>query len=782
MAVRRIKATKDTTITNAYKANLTSRGSGSNMGASDILEVFSIYAQASTSSSELSRVLIDFDIDTLSSSRDDGDIPASGSVDFYLRLFNAEHSSTTATNYTMLISAVSQSWDEGTGLDMENYSDPGIGNSGQGATWVARESGSFSSGSLNLDSAGTEYVQVTDADSFSFLNNATTDGAFSISAWIYIDDLSADRPIISKYTTSGGNAREWYFYARAGGSHENLHLYLYDETNDGQIQVNTATGTIETGQWYHVVATYDGRAGPQAGEGISIYINGVSSALTVVDAAAYVIMRNTTAPVQIGALSYNSDYFDGQLDEVSVWSKELALHDVKEVYNKSVPNNLKKTTAYKTDDTNKLTAWWRMEWNQVVPRDTATTIYDRSNSHNGAGQNLDSADLLTTNYAGIDKDNETNTGIYWIDEGGTFITGSSYNPSLYTQKFTTGIEDLEVEVTHQVEEWLNPHTTASYGFGIFLSGSYETKENSYYTKKFFGRDSQYVLKRPVLEARWNSSKQDDTSNFYLSSSRAPAAENLNTIYMYNFVRGQLKNLPNVHTVGTAGRNDGIIYVSIYSGTAGPIGNKLPLPLGGGVAEINHTNITGGYAGSTGIYSASFAYNNKTVTSIYPVWHSGSGGEDDTEYLTSSVITVNTFDEQVIYPINAYTTNITNLQAQYSTNDQAHFRVFIRNRDWNPNIYTVASTKIESAIIPKIYYKVIRAVDEQIVITYGTGSGDQSYTKLSYDASGSYFDLDMSIFETDFSYQVSFLINEGSDYVELKDKFNFRVVDENDIPG
>jgi len=654
MAVKRIKATKDTTITNAYKANLTSRGSGSNMGASDILEVFSIYAQASTSSSELSRILIDFDIASLSSSRDAGNIPGSGSVDFYLRLFNAEHSSTTATDYTMLISAVSQSWDEGAGLDMEDYSDPGIGNGGQGATWVARKSGSFSAGSLNLDSAGTEYVQVSDADAFSFTDNSSADTAFSISAWIYIDDISADRPIMSKYTTSGDNAREWYFYAKGGGSYENLHLYLFDETNDAQIQVNTAAGTIETGQWYHVVAAYDGRGGPQAGKGISIYINGTSSTLTVGTDASYVIMRNTTAPVQIGALSYNSNYFDGQMDEVSVWSKELASYDVKEIYNEAVPNNLKKTTAYEVDDTNKLMAWWRMEWDQVIPKDTATTIYDRSNAYDGTGQNLDDADLLTSNYAGINKDNETNTGLYWIDEGGTFITGSGYNPSLYTQKFTTGVEDLEVEVTHQVEEWLNPNYTASYGFGVFLSGSYETKENSYYTKKFFGRDSQYVLKRPVLEARWDSSKQDDTSNFYLSSSRVPAAENLNTIYMYNFVRGQLKNLPDVHTVGTADRDDGIIYVSIYSGTAdgsGPTGNKLQLPLGGGVADTNHTNITGGYAGSTGMYSASFAYNNKTVTSIYPVWHSGAGGVQDTEYLTSSAITVNTFDEQVIYPIN-----------------------------------------------------------------------------------------------------------------------------------
>ena len=127
-------------------------------------------------------------------------------------------------------------------------------------------------------------------------------------------------------------------------------------------------------------------------------------------------------------------------------------------------------------------------------------------------------------------------------------------------------------------------------------------------------------------------------------------------------------------------------------------------------------------------------------------------------------------------------NITNLQSQYSTNDVAHFRVFMRSKDWNPNIYTVASTEVEPTIIENLYYKVIRAVDEQIVINYGTGSGNQAYTKLSYDASGSYFDMDMSVYETDFSYQISFLVNEGSDYIELKDKFNFRVVDENDIPG
>ncbi|HAI36804.1 MAG TPA: hypothetical protein DCM40_00995, partial [Maribacter sp.] len=84
-------ATKDNTITNAFEENLTTRGTGSNMGASDILETFSIYAQQASSSSELARILIEFPITEISSSRDSGQIPASGSVSFYLKMFNAPH-------------------------------------------------------------------------------------------------------------------------------------------------------------------------------------------------------------------------------------------------------------------------------------------------------------------------------------------------------------------------------------------------------------------------------------------------------------------------------------------------------------------------------------------------------------------------------------------------------------------------------------------------------------------------------------------------------------------
>jgi len=134
MALRRYTATKDNVITNAFKSNLITRGTGSNMGLSDSVEVFSIYAQANSSSNEQAKTLVQFPIltsdtttpnslYTIQGDRNNNKIPASGSVDFYLRVFNVATDQTLPRDFTMVVSPISQSWQEGYGLDMENYSD-----------------------------------------------------------------------------------------------------------------------------------------------------------------------------------------------------------------------------------------------------------------------------------------------------------------------------------------------------------------------------------------------------------------------------------------------------------------------------------------------------------------------------------------------------------------------------------------------------------------------------------------------------------------------------------
>ena len=60
MAIKRYRATYDTTIVNAFEPNFETRGTGSNMGMADVMEVFSVYGRISSASQELSRLLVQF--------------------------------------------------------------------------------------------------------------------------------------------------------------------------------------------------------------------------------------------------------------------------------------------------------------------------------------------------------------------------------------------------------------------------------------------------------------------------------------------------------------------------------------------------------------------------------------------------------------------------------------------------------------------------------------------------------------------------------------------------
>ena len=529
MAIKRYTATKDNTITNAFKENLSLRGTGSNMGASDILEVFSIYGQNSFSSSnagnntrttELSRVLLEFPVSGSGAGQIYGDrqndlIPASGSVNFFLKLYNARHSETVPTDVTFNVQAISASWNEGAGLDMEEYSDKGVSN------WLKRNS---------------------------------------------------------------------------------------------------------------------------------------------------------------------------------------------------------------------------------------------SNS--------------------------------WLEPGGDFHTASyvaGTNFPMYTTTLSEGIEDIEIDITSMVEEWIAGRSTAhrqNYGLGVYLissqeayfssssgltSGSIPHNPNgatrSYYTKRIFARGSQFFFKRPIIEARWDSSKKDDRSNFYFSSSLAPAADNLNSLYLYNNIKGQLKDI--------GGDPTALPVLKLYSGTTSTP-NTTQLTLKHAATNLDVTSVTSTRI-STGIYSASFALTSSADTTyVWDVWEIG-GAEVHTG---SAFIEPRALNASSVNNIKNYRTKITNLKSEYSTDEKANFRVFVRAQDWTPTIYTVASADAENLIIEDAYFKLFRVQDSFDIINYGTGS--TQHTRLSHDISGSYFDLDMSILEPDYMYGIKFLYKVNDSYQEQPEIFKFRIVEKDEL--
>ncbi len=475
MPIKRYVADKDTTITDAYKPNLINRAYNSNMGASDSLEIFSIYGQVSNNSLEKSRVLVQFPVSDILSDRNLTKIPTSGSVNFFLKLYNVEHPFSLPREFSASVAIVSQSWDEGYGLDMEAYSDNGWDNyynKGSGCNWL--------------------------------------------------------------YATSG---------------------------------------------------------------------------------------------------------------------------------------------------------------------------------------------------------------TLWTAQGGSYLTESKY---IYNYSFESGVEDLEVDVTNAVEDWIKG-INSNNGFLVFLSGNFEdgNLQRSFYTKKFSARGTQYFFKKPIIEARWATVVTDDRNNFFASSSLLESSDNIMNLYFYNKVKGTLKNIPG----------------NIIPGVKFYTDSSLTSEISSSYKVISNPN--------TGIYRLQTAINT-TASVLYDKWYNTSSL---VQYFSSS-FDVNQvlnydYDNQ-----NEYVINITNLKSNYKTNENARFKIFAREKDWQPTIYTVANNIIENTQIQNLYYKIFRLSDNYVVVDYSTGS--LAYAKTSYDSNGNYFDIDMNIFEKDYAYGIKLATYDGNELKEFSNTFKFRV--------
>jgi len=189
-----------------------------------------------------------------------------------------------------------------------------------------------------------------------------------------------------------------------------------------------------------------------------------------------------------------------------------------------------------------------------------------------------------------------------------------------------------------------------------------------------------------------------------------------------------------------------------------------------------TVVTGGVT-ATGIYTASFAFTGSTsLTDVFDVWFTGSMTTSDATQATIQFHTGNIvpkiLNSSNINPTTQYVTKITNLKPSYINTEEPKLRVYTRKKDWSPNIYTIANSEIQTSIVNKAYYRVIRTIDDLEVISYGTGSDQQ--TKLSYDVSGNYFNLDMNLLESGYMYNLRFAYYLNGTYKEQPEIFQFRV--------
>lgn len=333
----------------------------------------------------------------------------------------------------------------------------------------------------------------------------------------------------------------------------------------------------------------------------------------------------------------------------------------------------------------------------------------------------------------------------WTTEGGDF-----YSSPQFSQYFDQGNEDLEIDITSLVEEWIVGDKENN-GIIIRLSSSQEDGDRSYYTKKFFARGSEFFFKRPWIEARFDNGIRDNRKNFYSLNPLVPAGQSSNKLYLVNKYKGQLYDIP---TVGS-----GEIYLRLYDNITNPLGT--PITLSG-----SETVVTGGWS-STGIYTASVAVET-SLQQVYDVWFDSS----DNPLVYGSAITVKNAATESVFSYDNYVVNIKNLKQTYKTTENAKFNLFIRPSNWNPNSYTSLTNNIENTVIENIFYKIYRVTDRLDVIPYGTGS--TNHTRLSYDSEGNFFEMDMSLLEPGYSYSIKFAVKDEDNFYENRETFKFRV--------
>ena len=426
---------------------------------------------------------------------------------------------------------------------------------------------------------------------------------------------------------------------------------------------------------------------------------------------------------------------------------------------------------------------------QFTPKDFTVDVFPLAQSFNeGVGRDvisfkdLDGCNFLTASFSGATV-NAWNTsgagalgalGAENLDAYSTANFGSGVTNIKGSQNFTEGGEDLRVDVTHLVSASLTSQLT-NHGFRIGFTASEETDSKTRFVKRFASRHSKNPYLRPALHVFWDDTITDNTENAVF--------DHANELYFQNYLRGSEANLK--------------IGATTFSGENCL---RLVVTTGSYSSTVNVSSVTGNTptgdphvrASRPGLYSATFTVNSDDATVV----RSGQAYEDKitdfafksgslafttmwqtpagVTFHSGSVVLKQTDRYQGNFTSRTPEVSIINLADQYRNTDTARLRLFGRDLEAEYNEkYGTVPQKRKSVIYDEVYYKVIDALTGDVAIPENRA---QNGTRVSTDASGMFFDLDMSSLHVGRNYYFVYSVLERGTETILKAKeVTFKVV-------
>jgi hypothetical protein len=184
---------------------------------------------------------------------------------------------------------------------------------------------------FNFDGASGSYLQIPPSAALNI------QGALSISAWVYIRNVSGIRLL-------AGKAGSTQLYSADGI----LHFVVY---SGGAPYHVVSTIALAGNSWHLVAGVFDGNAGVSR-----IYIDGVLN-----NTATSIPGQPDTniAPYEIGGFSAFADNLDGLIDEVAIFNQALTGTDVQNIYNAGSAGMCRPSVSPPSG----LISWWKGENN-----------------------------------------------------------------------------------------------------------------------------------------------------------------------------------------------------------------------------------------------------------------------------------------------------------------------------------------------------------------------------------------------------------------------------------